>query len=121
MPRSTAALVRSASLIAFLSAAFAASSGCSSERSVSDTVDHWSSDQFVPVTDRSSAARNAARVLHVADQHVEPPIVLQAGSVFTVIFESPDASSRPIARVPQGGALSVDISRSSSASPPMRS
>ncbi|NBQ13159.1 MAG: hypothetical protein EBU31_00755, partial [Proteobacteria bacterium] len=107
MPRSIAALVRSASLSAFLSIAFAANSGCSSERSVSDTVDHWSRDQFVPITDTASAARNAARVLHVADQQVEPPIVLQVGSLFTVIFESPDASSRPVARVPQGGALSV--------------
>jgi hypothetical protein len=109
MPRSIAALVRSASLAACFAAVFVASSGCSSERSVSDTVDHWSSDQFVPVTDRSSAARNAARVLHVADQQVDPPAVLQVGSLFTVIFESPDASSRPVARVPQGGALSVDI------------
>ena len=109
MPRLTAALVRSSSLIAFLAAAFSASSGCSSERSVKDTVDRWSTDQFVPVTDSASAARNAARILHVADQKMEPPIVLQVGSVFTVIFESPNASSRPVARVPQGGALSVDI------------
>lgn len=79
--------------------------GPDSTQVVKDTVNAWSTDNYVPPTDPAGASKNAARVLAVPERSTDR--VMQAGSAGTLIHEGPSATSKVIGRLDAFDAVRV--------------
>jgi hypothetical protein len=66
-------------------------------------LESWAGDLHVSVTDEGSARRHAARILDMPPRDVQR--VMQVGSAWAIVHESPSALSQPVAKLRHGDAV----------------